>query len=456
MIKITELLQKINLNESMQVIKHLEHHGEKLYTGNPQATVEHLKAMHDLFSGRTRASHNLSYKVDGSGSIVFGKQGGRSFVKYKGEGSPHLFSEKEIEDYTKEKPYLTQPFKVGLGAASHPDIEENTGYQADVALESTPGTFKGNLISYNKPSKKKKNAVAVHTQFNTQTGAKTAENPNVSFLETPTTHFPHLSLNHLKFDATPDELQKLSHHISQAETLLKDKKVAKTASEIAAHVDPTNKTGHRHLIFKQFSNAVQRGEVKERTLDSLQNWMKGKMESAKGKDKERIQGHLDYASKNPIAMENLLKAHDHSDSARNIIVDILHRSGQLPMTPEGGHSQGEGFVSELEGHGQVKFVPPSFTVANVAQKEKFKKAAQIKEEMATGGGAIAGIGVSTESGKPDQSEVKVSKQAQMNYIQSNALSSMQPLYNYRPQVSSSNPSRRRLVMNMLNRLRSQN
>lgn len=251
-------------------------------------------------------------------------------------------------------------------------------------------------------------------------------------------------------------MQKLSHHISQAETLLKDKKVAKTASEIAAHVDPTNKTGHRHLIFKQFSNAVQRGEVKERTLDSLQNWMKGKMESAKGKDKERIQGHLDYASKNPIAMENLLKAHDHSDSARNIIVDILHRSGQLPMTPEGGHSQGEGFVSELEGHGQVKFVPPSFTVANVAQKEKFKKAAQIKEEMATGGGAIAGIGVSTESGKPDQSEVKVSKQAQMNYIQSNALSSMQPLYNYRPQVSSSNPSRRRLVMNMLNRLRSQN
>lgn len=453
MIKITELLEKINLNESMQVIKHLEHHGEKLYTGNPQATVEHLKAMHDLFSGRARPEHNLSYKVDGSVSIVFGKHGGRSFVKYKGEGSPHLYSEKEIEEYTKEKPYLTQPFRVGLEAATHPGIGQNTGYQADVALEASPTTFKGNLISYNKPTKKKKNAVAVHTEFNTETGEKTAANPDVSFLETPTTHFPHLSLNRLKFDATSEELQKLSHHISQAEALLKDKRVAKTASEIAAHVDPTNKTGHRHLIFKQFSNAVQRGEVKERTVDSLQNWLKSKLESAKGKDKERIQGHLDYTSKDPIAMENLLKAHDHSDSARNIIVDILHRSGQLPMTPEGGHSQGEGFVSELKGHGQVKFVPPSFTVANVAQKEKFKKAAQIKEEMATGGGAIAGIGVSTESGKPDQSEVKVSKQAQMNYTMAN-MGGMDPLYKS-PTQFASNPRRRRFVMDMFNRIRPQ-
>jgi hypothetical protein len=453
MIKITDLLEKINLVEALQVIKHLEHHGEKLYTGNPQATVEHLKAMHDLFSGRRRNDHNLSYKVDGSVSIVFGKHGGRSFVKYKGEGSPHLYSHQEIEDYTKEKPYLTQPFKVGLEAAQHPNIGENTGYQADVALESSPETFKGNLISYKKPSKKIKNAVAVHTEFNTETGEKTAANPNVSFLNTSTGHFPHLSLNHLKFDSTPEELKNLMDHISGTEELLKDKKVAKVAKEIATHVDPTNKTGHRHLIFKQFSNAVQRGDVKERSLDSLKSWMETKIDSAKGKDKERIQGHLDYVNKNSIAIQSLLKAHDHSDSARNIVVDILHRSGQLPMTPEGGHSQGEGFVSELKGFGQVKFVPQSFTVANVAQKEKFKKAAQIKEEMASGGGAISGIGFSSE-GKPDQSEVKVSKQAQMNYTQANA--SIQPLYNYRPQVSSSNPRRRLLVMNMLNRLRSQN
>ena len=343
MISISDLFKKVNLIvESVQVIKHLEHHGEKLYTGSPHDTIEHLKATAEMLSGKKRADHNLSYKVDGSVSILFGKQGGRSFVKYKGEGSPHLFSKQEIEEATKEKPYLKQPFMVGLEAALHPDIGENTGYQADIALESSPSTFKGNLITYNKPHKSVKNAIAVHTELNTQTGEKVRANPNVSFLNTKQTHFPHLSLNHLSFDTNSEEIKNIHHHISQAQSILKDPRVSKLAKEISAHVDPTNKTGHRHLVFKQFTNAVQRGEVKERSLDSLQTWLKGKIEKAKGADKGRLEAHHAFTMKDPIAMHNLLKAHDHVDSARDIIVDILHRSKDLPMTPEGGHEQGEG------------------------------------------------------------------------------------------------------------------
>ena len=449
MISITELFQRINLNESIQVIKHLEHHGEKLYTGNPQATIEHLKATADLLAGKRRPDHNLSYKVDGSVSIVFGKHGGRPFVKYKGEGSPHLYSQKEVEEATKEKPYLTQPFTVGLQAATHEGIGKNTGYQADIALESSPKTFKGNLISYIKPSKQKKNAIAVHTQFNTETGEKTASNPDVSFLETKSTHFPPLSLTDKKFDATSEELNNLHHHISRAETLMKDKGVQKIAQDIASHVDPTNKTGHRHLIFKQFTNAVQRGEVKERTVDNLKTWLQTKIDKAKGADQQRLKGHLEFMDKDPIALHNLLKAHDHVDSARDIIVDILHRSNDLPMTPEGGHQNGEGFVSELKGFGQVKFIPQTFTVANVAQKEKFKKAAtQIKEDMGVGSGAIAGVGVNTNTGKPDSGEVKVSKEAQFNYTQAN-MGNMSPLYGKQQQNFQPNPRRRRLVMDLL-------
>lgn len=451
MISITDILNKINLNESIQVIKHLEHHGEKLYTGNPFATIEHLKATANFLSGNRQVDHNLSYKVDGSVSVVFGRHGGRPFVKYKGEGSPHLYSQKEIEEATAEKPYLKAPFTVGLKAAQHPSIGNHTGYQADIALESSPTTFKGNLISYVKPNKKLKHAIAVHTQLNTDTGHKTGSNPDVSFLDTKEAHFPNLSLNGKSFDIKQDESEQLRHHISHAETLLKDSKVMSLAKEIAEHVDPTNKTGHRHLIFKQFTNAVQRGEVQERSVDSLKDWMQGKINKAKGAEKSRLQSHAEFISKDPIALHNLLKAHEHSDHARDIIVDVLHRSNNLPMTPEGGHSQGEGFVSELPGFGQVKFIPRSFTSANVAQKEKFKKAAkEIKEEMAAGGGAIAGIGVNTSTGNPDDSEVKVSKAAQYNYTQGNM--GMQPLYGQKPQYQQ-NPRRRRLVMDMLSKMR---
>ena len=450
MISITELFNKITLNESIQVIKHLEHHGEKLYTGNPQGTIEHLKATANLLAGNRRVGHNLSYKVDGSVSIVFGRHGGRPFVKYKGEGSPHLYSEKEIAEATAEKPYLTNPFKVGLAAAKNPGIGAHTGYQADIALESSPTTFKGNLITYMKPNESKKHAIAVHTQLNTETGEKTGSNPNVSFLESKDAHFPHLSLNDKKFDIEHDEMRQLNHHISSAEKLLKDRKVASISKEIAEHVDPTNKTGHRHLIFKQFTNAVQRGEVKERTIDSLKDWMTDKASKAKSNaDKQRIMGHIEFLDKDPVALHNLLKAHDHVDSARDIVVDVLHRSGDLPMMPEGGHGNGEGFVSELEGHGQVKFVPQSFTSANVAQKEKFKKAAkEIKEEMAVGGGAVAGIGMSTKDpGKQDPSEVAVSRAAQARYTASN-MGGMEPLYGQKEPLTP-NPRRRRLAMNIL-------
>lgn len=449
MISITKLFEKINLNESIQVIKHLEHHGEKLYTGNPQATLEHLKATADLLSGNRRVGHNLSYKVDGSVSILFGKHGGRPFVKYKGEGSPHLYSQSEVEEATKEKPYLKQPFTVGLKAAQHSHIGDNTGYQADIALESSPTTFKGNLITYMKPNPKKKNAIAVHTQLNTETGEKTGSNPDVSFLETKDTHFPHLSLTNHKFDANADEINQIHHHISKAESLLKNKGVRSLAKSIATHIDPTNKTGHRHLIFKQFTNAVQRGEIQERSVDNLRTWLQGKAEKTKGAEQQRIKNHIEFLDKDPIALQDLLKAHDHVDSARDIIVDILHRSKDLPMTPEGGHQNGEGFVSELPGHGQVKFIPQTFTAANVAQKEKFKKAAkEIKEEMGVGGGAVAGVGVSTNTGKPDSSEVKVSKEAQFNYTQAN-MGNMSPLYGKPQQRVQPNPKRRRLVMDLL-------
>jgi hypothetical protein len=56
-----------------------------------------------------------------------------------------------------------------------------------------------------------------------------------------------------------------------------------------------------------------------------------------------------------------------------MMIDVIHQNKQLPMTPDGGHSNGEGFVSELNGSSQVKLVPTSFTIRNNENKERFSK-----------------------------------------------------------------------------------
>ena len=95
---------------------------------------------------------------------------------------------------------------------------------------------------------------------------------------------------------------------------------------------------------------------------------------AKEKNKKqiaRLQSHLDYGMTNKKALAKVLRAHEHIDNARNEIFGTMTRD-EMPLTPEQGGSH-EGIVSELPGEGQVKFVPPSFTIANKGQKDKFKK-----------------------------------------------------------------------------------
>jgi hypothetical protein len=74
---------------------------------------------------------------------------------------------------------------------------------------------------------------------------------------------------------------------------------------------------------------------------------------------------------NKKALTKVLRAHEHIDNARNEIFGTMTKD-EMPLTPEQGGSH-EGIVSELPGEGQVKFVPPSFTIANKGQKDKFKK-----------------------------------------------------------------------------------
>jgi hypothetical protein len=363
-------------DEKLETVNHLPHIGELLYTGDPHRALTHLDANHKMLSGQKVEGHNLSYKADGKVSIVFGKRDGVPFVKYKGSGSPELTSVADIDNHINEtgKTHLQEPFHYGFQAAQHPNVGHNSSYQGDVLVpnDDNPTTFKGNIIAYKKPRANMTHGIAVHTHMDTKTGKRIAANPDVSFLETSGAHFPKLGLSDKKFNMTPEESQHITGQIESARHILSDPAVAHIANEIAQHRDPTNKLGHRHIHMVSFSNKVQRGEQK-RDIASLMNWTQQAIDGTKGKQQERLKGHLDYIERNKDHIQKLMTAHSHIDAARSKIVDVIHKLPDLPMTPHDGHSSGEGFVSELPDAGQVKLVPTTFTVANFQNKERFKK-----------------------------------------------------------------------------------
>jgi len=359
-------------------IGHLPHVGEFIYHGGGHHTVEHLKATYEALTGKGRKGHNLSYKADGSISLVFGKSGGRPFVSYKGRGATRFYSPEEVKENAarEDKPHIVTPFITALEVAGHDKIDSDTAYQADFIHDSGEGTLKGNLIHYKRPKKTTKTIRAVHGRFDSQTGKRLEAVPDVSFLNTAERHFPSLSLNNVP-KLGLRERRLLRGHISKANKKKKRENVQALSDEIAAHTDPTtkDKAATRAGHMTMFSNAVQRGEhartvqgYRDFTTARIQKALEGKL----GKQARRLQGHLEAFRGREKTLQHLFDAHNAVDSARDVIFGHLTRTGQLPMQPARGHGH-EGFVSELPGLLPIKFVPTTFTAANVAQKDKFKK-----------------------------------------------------------------------------------
>ena len=414
-----QIRQYLKETAEFEPIGHLQHAGELLYTGGGHHAVEHLKATHEALTGKARKGHNLSYKADGTMSLIFGKSGGRPFVRYKGKGAQTFFTPDEVKEYAARegKPHYVAPFTAALQAASHERIDPDVSYQADAILDSGEGTLKGNLIHYKKPSRSTTSMLAVHGRFDSRTGKRLEAVPDVSFLNTKTQHFPVLSLK-----GAPKlglkERRAMRSHISAASKGLKRKDVQALVAEIAAHTDPStvNKAATRAGHMTMFSNAVQRGEharTVQGYLDFTQGRIQRALEGKKNSDARRLQGHLDAFRGREKTLQRLFDAHSAVDSARDVIFGHLTKTGQLPMQPTKGHGH-EGFVSELPGMGMVKFVPTTFTAANVAQKDKFnkkKKKKKVNEFVekyghlifedgmvanSIGGGGVAGMGYDSE------------------------------------------------------------
>jgi hypothetical protein len=354
-----------------EVTGHLPHVGELLYTGQGGDAIEHLKATHRRLRGKATEGHNVSYKADGSISVVFGKHKGRPFVQYK--TSPTAFySDKEVDDYVGStgKKHLAEPFKAALRAASHEKIAHNRSFQADVALRSD-SEMRGNLLRYKPPRPTTRGVFAIHSEIDSDTGKKIASNPNLSGLNSDDYEFPHLSLNERKFNLDRKTSKKLGTHIRKAQRIIADKDVGAFLGDVAKHEDPGSKMGARRIHFRRFGQAVQEKKF-ARNMRGFVAFSKAELVKEKNKKQAaRIRSHMEYGMQNRKALARALRAHEHIDRARQIIYDTTTRESMPMSAVEGGMH--EGIVSEIAGKGMVKFVPSSFTTANVAQKGKFQK-----------------------------------------------------------------------------------
>lgn len=418
MISINDLFRKVILSEAAEGIGHLPHLVEKAIHGRPDEVLLHLNDLSNFIQNKPTVG-TISNKADGKVSIHFGKnEEGVPFVHYKGSGAHNvpLSSPEEIDSWVTQhdKPYLRDSLVMGLEAAKHPKIGPNTKFQADTMLDASPDAVKGNIISYKKPSKNTKSMLAVHTMIK---DGKASPAPDLSSLSTPTLAFPNLSVSHIPREATQEEIQKLNHHIREAQRIFADPEVMRVIKAIATHEDPKSKAGARHLFFKGYNNAFQRGEHGDkRTVDSLMTF--GALKSAKAKsdaDVQRIIGHIKFVGQrrgmksNPLAIQSMLDAHDHVDHARKIIIDVLNRTRPdlKPIDPKTGkvnYNMGEGWVHTIPGLDPIKLVPGEFTQRNAAESEARKKKPLQENEgamMTASGGGISGMGYNIGGPAPD-------------------------------------------------------
>lgn len=409
---ISELFKNIMIVEEAdsksEAIGHLPHVVEASIHGNHESSIAHLENAFDIIRGKKGIEgSNLSQKADGKVSILFGKKNGVPFVKYKGSGAKPLTSVEAIKQHTNEtgKDYLEDSFMMGLKAASHSSIGHNTSYQADTMIDHEHDSVRGNIIKYKKPAPTTKSILAVHTKFedgvNTKSGA-----PDLSHVSNEEMHFPNLSMKGKSYSPTQEESSAIKDNIGKAKKIFNDRGVAKVMKEIASHKGDTQ-TSHRHLFFREFNNKFQNGEASERSVPELMKFAGKKLEKTTNKkEKERILDHIKYVSANTKHISKMLQAHSHIDTARDHIIKVLNRSNPelKPMDPETGevnYNFSEGFVSDIPGHGQVKFVPKEFSVRNRAESAARKVVKEDAGMMTASSGAVSGMGYNLGGPAPD-------------------------------------------------------
>lgn len=371
-------------------LKHLEHteddvlsHGESGYHN----AVKHLHHVHEaLKKGSTKEGHQVTTKMDGSPSVVFGHhpKTGKFFVATKSAFNKNPKINYDHEDILKNHghaPGLVEKLKHALHHL--PKITPKHGvYQGDimhsegdVKTHSDHHHFKPNTIEYSahkdseegKKIAKSKFGIAIHTKY------------HGSDLDTMHAGF---HVDHENFKKHPDVHNISVHHdFSKAKYSTLQKRTAETHLKAAeAEHQKLSKEGkyedvkhHGDHLKVYVNHTIRTGE--KPTADGYIKHVSGRLkkevdkvssESAKVRKQKVHDDVVEHAKKHKATIDTALKLHHHLAAAKDEMTDAMSAHHPLTHKIEGKDAKPEGFVSVVHGSPRKFVKRKEFSAANFA------------------------------------------------------------------------------------------
>ena len=349
--------------------------------------ISTLTSAHDhLSGGRKPPGFNLSTKMDGSPSIVFGHHpdNGKFFVGTKGffNKTPKVnFNDKDVDHNHGSTPVLSNKLK-GLLKHLKGTVPSKGVFQGDLmytsdevadfkhSLSFTPNTITYN-VNKNSPEAKKvlksKIGIAPHTEYEKGPNGSMVAKFGVDLAKFKKTDDVHLMDTKVKgpFKYSPANKKKFAEHISNAREL------QKKLVDRGAYKDVLK--NHEKLLLGYINSAV-----KTKKANSVEGYITylNRQFAAKsdGSDKSSARYELDRELTNVAAnkgtFNTLFQAHKQVQNAKNILVNVMSQSSPYKENILGTPSKPEGYVASSNNK-PIKLVDRGhFSAANFDWNEK--------------------------------------------------------------------------------------
>lgn len=374
-------------------LKHIHHaedrpllHGSKGF----KHTVGALTQAHNHIKSGGHSS-DLTMKYDGSPSIVFGKhpETGKFFVASKSafNKNPKInYTPEDIDRNHGHAPGLVEKLKAALEHL--PKIAPKQGvYQGDMMFTEpdkkktkTGTSFTPNTITYTAKGDEKnkidqaKVGVIVHQQYHGKDlGSMKADPfPDVhNFKQHPDVWHKSAELDTKQVRYSPEAQEQFRKHMEEAKKL-HDEGGSEMYNAIKAH------GGETGPLSTYINQTVRTGEkpTSQGLIDHIADRYKKataklKTPAAQSKKNAEVKTHTEYIEANKKHYDNILKMHQHLQSAKNVLVDTLNQhEGGLEHHIDKKRTDPEGFVINHAGEPTKLVNRAEFARANLLKVRK--------------------------------------------------------------------------------------
>jgi len=351
-----------------KALKHLRHIEDYVIHGGHEGVAtadEHLRGMHDMLLGKKSSLH-ASTKYDGAPSIVFGQhpETGQFFVASKSafNKTPKInYTDEDIEKNHGHAPGLVEKLKQSLKHLPNIMPREGGVYQGDLMhTEGDAVTKNGktsvtpNTLTYSAPADSaegrnmnKKLGVVVHTKYagkgglgsmsaqplDAKTRAKFKEHPDVNNID------PTIDVNSSNY--SPEEQKAFLNHMDKAKRIYSSMK-PEAMEALDGHGE--NLEAHVNSMIRTGGDPSVQGYMDHLTARHQKDLDKVKTDASKQK---KIQAHgevLSHISNNREHFDRALQLHNHLQSAKNVLTNVLAKNSPYEHSVAGEHTGPEGTV----------------------------------------------------------------------------------------------------------------